>query len=176
MPRLSPVSRSRVGHLERSRKICILFSIQNSNSKLQSLHDLPPSADHRPRADRDPHSHPHPGAHRQIDVLGMALMPDPLLVVLLGPTATGKTSLSLALAEKFNGEIVSCDSVAVYRGFDIGTAKPSSEERARVPHHLLDVAEPSQPFTAGDYSKLARSVIAEIAARKRLPIVVGGTG
>ena len=106
----------------------------------------------------------------------MALMPDPLLLVILGPTASGKSALSLALAEKFNGEVVSCDSVALYRGFDVGTAKPSSDERTRVPHHLLDVADPSQPFTAGDYSKLARAAIAEIAACRRLPIVVGGTG
>jgi tRNA dimethylallyltransferase len=97
-------------------------------------------------------------------------------VVILGPTASGKTHLSLALAKKFSGEIVSCDSVAVYRGFDIGTAKPSSEERARIPHHLLDVVEPAEPFTAGDYSRLARATIAQIAARDRLPIVVGGTG
>src|SRR5438477_1376514 len=106
----------------------------------------------------------------------MALMPDPLLLVILGPTASGKSALSLALAEKFSGELISCDSVALYRGFDIGTAKPSSDERARVPHHLLDIADPSQPFTAGDYSKLARAAIAEIAGHGRLPIVVGGTG
>src|SRR3954470_8425143 len=106
----------------------------------------------------------------------MAVMPDPLLVVILGPTASGKTSLSLALAEKFNGEIVSCDSVAVYRGFDVGTAKPSPAERARVPHHLLDVAEPLQPFTAGDYSKLARATINDISSRGKMPIVGGGTG
>ena len=103
-------------------------------------------------------------------------MPDPLLVVILGPTASGKTSLSLALADQFNGEIVSCDSVAVYRGFDLGTAKPSAAERARVPHHLLDIAEPSQPFTAGDYSKLARAAINDISARGKMPVVVGGTG
>ena len=106
----------------------------------------------------------------------MALMADPPLVVILGPTASGKTSLSLMLAEKFGGEIVSCDSVAVYRGFDVGTAKPSVEERARVPHHLLDIADPSQPFNAGDYSRLARAALQEIAARDRLPVVVGGTG
>ena len=102
--------------------------------------------------------------------------PAPLLVVILGPTASGKTSLSLALAEKFGGEVVSCDSVAVYRGFDLGTAKPSPAERARVPHHLLDIAEPSQPFTAGDYSKQARAAINNIASRGKMPIVVGGTG
>jgi tRNA dimethylallyltransferase len=106
----------------------------------------------------------------------MALMPDPLLVVILGPTASGKTSLSIALAEKFHGEIVSCDSVAVYRGFDVGTAKPSTEERSRVLHHLLDIVEPSQPFTAGDYARRARAAIKEISARGHLPIVVGGTG
>jgi len=101
---------------------------------------------------------------------------DPLLAVIVGPTASGKTALSIALAERFRGEIVSCDSVAVYRGFEIGTAKPSREERALVPHHLLDVAEPSQPFTAGDYSRIARPVLHEIAGRKKMPIVVGGTG
>jgi len=102
--------------------------------------------------------------------------PDPLLVVLLGPTASGKTALSLRLAERFAGEIVSCDSVAVYRGMDIGSAKPSASERARAPHHLLDVASLDAPYTAGDYSRDARAAIAEIAARGRLPIVTGGTG
>src|SRR4051812_23553793 len=106
----------------------------------------------------------------------MAVMPDPLLVVILGPTASGKTSLSLAMAEKFGGEIVSCDSVAVYRGFDLGTAKPSAAQRARVPHHLLDVAEPLPPFTAGDYSKLSRATINDLCARGKMPIVVGGSG
>src|SRR5580765_5401467 len=106
----------------------------------------------------------------------MALMPEPLLVVILGPNASGKSSLALALAERFTGEIVSCDSVAVDRGFDIGTAKPSVEERARIPHHLLDIVDPQKPFTAGDYARLARAAIKEIAARDHLPIVVGGTG
>src|SRR4051812_30911089 len=107
----------------------------------------------------------------------MALMQrDPLLVVIVGPTASGKTALSVAVAERFGGEIVSCDSVAVYRGFEIGTAKPSREERLRVPHHLLDVASPNEPFTAGDYARIARPVLHEMAARKKKPIVVGGTG
>ena len=101
---------------------------------------------------------------------------DPLLVVIVGPTASGKTALSVELAERFAGEIVSCDSVAVYRGFEIGTAKPSRGERARVPHHLLDVAEPTEPFTAGDYARVARPVLRQIATRKKMPIVVGGTG
>jgi tRNA dimethylallyltransferase len=100
----------------------------------------------------------------------------PLVVILLGPTGSGKTALSLALAERFGGEIVSCDSVAVYRGMELGTAKPTKEERARVPHHLIDVAGPDEPFTAGEYSRLARKALREIAARKRLPIVTGGTG
>jgi tRNA dimethylallyltransferase len=100
----------------------------------------------------------------------------PLLVVLLGPTASGKTALSLQLAQRFRGEIISCDSVAVYRGMDLGSAKPSREERARVPHHLLDVAAPNQLYTAGDYSRDARAAIAGIVARGRLPIVTGGSG
>ncbi len=101
---------------------------------------------------------------------------DPLLVVLLGPTASGKTSLSLYLAQRFQGEIVSCDSVAVYREFELGTAKPSFADRQRVPHHLIDVAAPTEQFTAGDYSRLARAAIADIQSRGHLPIIVGGTG
>jgi tRNA dimethylallyltransferase len=102
--------------------------------------------------------------------------PDPLAVLILGPTGSGKTSLSLALAECFGGEIVSCDSVAVYKGMDVGTAKPTAEERARAPHHLIDIAEPDEPFTAGDFSRRARAAMNEIASRGRLPIVTGGTG
>jgi tRNA dimethylallyltransferase len=101
---------------------------------------------------------------------------DPLLVLLLGPTGSGKTALSLALGERFVGEIVSCDSVAVYRGMDLGTAKPTAKERARLPHHLINVADPDQHFTAGEYSRQARAAIREIAGRGRLPIVTGGTG
>ncbi len=100
----------------------------------------------------------------------------PLAVILLGPTGSGKTALSLALAERFRGEIVSCDSVAVYRGMELGTAKPTPEERARAPHHLIDVTTPGHPFTAGDYSRLARAALHAIAKRGRLPIVTGGTG
>ena len=101
---------------------------------------------------------------------------EPLVVILLGPTGSGKTALSLALAERFGGEIVSCDSVAVYRGMEVGTAKPTRADRARVPHHLIDVAEPDEPFTAGEYSRRARAALSDIAARGRLPIVTGGTG
>jgi len=101
---------------------------------------------------------------------------DPLLLVLLGPTASGKTALSLHLAERFHGEIVSCDSVAVYREFEIGTAKPAIQDRKRIPHHLIDVADPTEQFTAGDYSRLARAAIAGIHARGHMPVVVGGTG
>ena len=101
---------------------------------------------------------------------------DPLLVVVLGPTASGKTALSLALAERFHGEIVNCDSVAMYREFEIGTAKPTASERARAPHHLLDFVDPVHYITAGEYARQARQVIAEIKARGNLPIIVGGTG
>ena len=107
---------------------------------------------------------------------GASRTADPLAVLLLGPTGSGKTALSLELGERFGGEIVSCDSVAVYRGMDLGTAKPSREERARLPHHLIDVADPDQPFTAGEYSRQARAALREIAARGHLPIVTGGTG
>jgi tRNA dimethylallyltransferase len=101
---------------------------------------------------------------------------EPLLVVVLGPTGSGKTPLSVALAQRFDGEIVSCDSVAVYRGLEIGSAKPSPEQRKLVPHHLLDVVDPDAFYTAGDYSRAARDAIAGIVARGRLPIVTGGTG
>lgn len=101
---------------------------------------------------------------------------EPLLVVILGPTASGKTALSLKLAEAFHGEIVNCDSVATYRDFDIGTAKPTLEERARAPHHLFDYVDPSDDVTAGEYARQARAVLAEINSRHHLPIVVGGTG
>jgi tRNA dimethylallyltransferase len=101
---------------------------------------------------------------------------DPLLVVILGPTGSGKTSLSVTLGQRFDGEIVSCDSVAVYRGLEIGAAKPSAEQRKQIPHHLLDVVDPDAFYTAGDYSRAARQAIAGIAGRGRLPIVSGGTG
>ncbi|MDE2484616.1 MAG: tRNA (adenosine(37)-N6)-dimethylallyltransferase MiaA [candidate division NC10 bacterium] len=103
------------------------------------------------------------------------LSPVPL-IVLVGPTASGKSSLALALAERVGGEIVAADSMQVYRDLDIGTAKPSVDERRRIPHHLLDLVEPDQPFTAADYVRLASAAIVDIRARGRLPIVVGGTG
>jgi tRNA dimethylallyltransferase len=105
-----------------------------------------------------------------------ATQPDSPLLVVLGPTASGKTALSIALAERFGGEIVNCDSVAMVREFDIGTAKPSAAERALVPHHLIDVVDPTETMTAGEYARRARQVLAEIKSRRRLPIVVGGTG
>ena len=99
-----------------------------------------------------------------------------LFWLILGPTASGKTALSLALAQKFSGEIVNCDSVAMYREFDIGTAKPTTEERALAPHHLFDALDPAQYITAGEYARQARQVLAGIKQRQHLPIVVGGTG
>jgi tRNA dimethylallyltransferase len=105
-----------------------------------------------------------------------AATPEPLLLVLLGPTGSGKTALSLALAERFHGEIVNCDSVAMYREFEIGTAKPTVAERGRVPHHLFDVVDATGYITAGEYARQARQVVRKVSQRKRLPIVVGGTG
>jgi tRNA dimethylallyltransferase len=106
----------------------------------------------------------------------LTVAPEPLLVVLLGPTGSGKTALSLALAERFHGEIVNCDSVAMYREFEIGTAKPTPAERASAPHHLFDFVEPTAYITAGEYARQAREVLEEIKSRRNLPIVVGGTG
>ena len=101
---------------------------------------------------------------------------EPLLVAVLGPTASGKTALALTIARHFDGEIVNCDSVAMYRDFEIGTAKPTAAERAEVPHHLLDFVDPTANITAGEYSRQARRVLAEISKRNRLPIISGGTG
>jgi tRNA dimethylallyltransferase len=111
---------------------------------------------------------------------------EPLVVVVLGPTASGKTALALAIARRFGGEIVNCDSVAMYREFDIGTAKPSAAERAEIPHHLLDCVDPLADVSAGEYARQARLILGEIilresllhesGQRRRLPIVSGGTG
>jgi tRNA dimethylallyltransferase len=98
------------------------------------------------------------------------------LVALVGPTASGKSRLALHLAETHAVEIVSCDSLQVYRGLDIGSAKPTQAEQARVRHHLLDVAEPHDIFSAAGYASLARAALADVRARGRLPVVVGGTG
>ncbi len=98
------------------------------------------------------------------------------LVVVVGETASGKSALAMKLAECFNGEIICADSWTVYKGFDIGTAKPSSNDQLRVPHHLLDVADPVEGFSAVEFQRLAKQVIADIFARRKLPILVGGTG
>jgi tRNA dimethylallyltransferase len=98
------------------------------------------------------------------------------LLVIVGPTAVGKTSLSLHLAETLNGEIVSADSRLLYRGMDIGTAKPTPEERARVPHHLIDVAAPDETVGLAEFQEQAYAAIADIHSRGRLPLLVGGTG
>jgi len=98
------------------------------------------------------------------------------LIVIIGPTAVGKTEISLQLAERLAGEIVSADSRLFYRGMDIGTAKPSKEEQARVPHHLIDVADPDQTWSLAMFQREAHRMIADIHARGRLPFLVGGTG
>ena len=98
------------------------------------------------------------------------------LLVVVGPTAVGKTALSLGLAESLDGEIVSADSRLFYRGMDVGTAKPTLEERARVPHHLIDIATPDETVGLAEFQERAYSAIADIHARGRLPLLVGGTG
>jgi tRNA dimethylallyltransferase len=100
----------------------------------------------------------------------------PDAVAILGPTASGKSDLGLRLALECGGEIVNCDSVQIYRHFDIGAAKTPTHQRLGIPHHLVDVIEPDEPFTAGDYARLAAEAIAGIRARNRLPVIVGGTG
>ena len=100
----------------------------------------------------------------------------PPLIVLLGPTASGKTELALQLAEAFGGEIIGADSRQVYRGLDIGSAKPAPAQQARAPHHLIDAAEPDEPFSLADFLRLARAAIDDVHARGRLPLLVGGTG
>jgi tRNA dimethylallyltransferase len=107
---------------------------------------------------------------------GLAMVAAPSVVAVVGPTASGKSALALALARARAGEIVSCDSLQVYRGLDIGSAKATAEERRAVPHHLLDVVDPDQDFSAADYGRLARSALDDVAARGRIPIVAGGTG
>jgi tRNA dimethylallyltransferase len=97
-------------------------------------------------------------------------------LALVGPTASGKTEAGIALALAFDAEVVSVDSMLVYRGMDVGTAKPSAAERRAVPHHLIDVAEPSEPFSVARYQGLARAAVADIEARGRLPLLVGGSG
>ena len=98
------------------------------------------------------------------------------LVAIIGPTASGKSTLAVALARRLGGEVVACDSTQVYRGFDIGTSKPTLEERGGVPHHLLDVVEPNFPFTAGEYRSRAVAVLEDLRNRSRLPILTVGTG
>jgi tRNA dimethylallyltransferase len=98
------------------------------------------------------------------------------LVAIVGPTAAGKSELALAVAERFAGEIVNYDSVQVYRGFDLGSAKLPPAERRGIPHHALDLVDPQETFTAGDYARIAREILAAIRERGRLPVLAGGTG
>ncbi len=98
------------------------------------------------------------------------------LIIVAGPTASGKTALSISLAKHFSGEIISADSMQIYKYMDIGTAKPTEEEKCGIPHHLMDFLEPCQNFSAADYCDMAKKVISDIHSRGKLPILVGGTG
>ncbi|MFN8005521.1 MAG: tRNA (adenosine(37)-N6)-dimethylallyltransferase MiaA [Terriglobia bacterium] len=100
----------------------------------------------------------------------------PPLVVVLGPTMSGKSGLAVELAKQFSGEVLSCDSVQVYKGFNIGTAKLTPLQQQQIPHHLIDIVEPAQLFTAGDYARIGREVLADVSQRRQLPIIAGGTG
>lgn len=116
-----------------------------------------------------------PGVSGRVVAAVVEQAPRPM-VVIVGPTGSGKSGLAVRLAERFAGEVVSCDSVAVYREMEIGTAKPSRADRALVPHHMLDVFWPDEACTAGDYSRLGREALDGISGRGRLPFVAGGTG
>ena len=98
------------------------------------------------------------------------------LAVLIGPTAVGKTKLSILLAKRFNAEIISGDSMQIYKSMDIGTAKIKEEEMEGIPHHLIDIKNPEDPFSAAEFQELVRSKITEITSRGKLPMIVGGTG
>jgi tRNA dimethylallyltransferase len=100
----------------------------------------------------------------------------PKLIVIVGPTASGKSDLAMMIAKKFNGEIIAADSRTIYKGMDIGTAKPSTKDRKEVPHWGLDIVDPGQPFSAYKFKKYAKEVIADVQNRDKLPILVGGTG
>ena len=100
----------------------------------------------------------------------------PKILAVVGPTASGKTSLSIALAKALGGEVLSCDSMQIYRDMDIGTAKPTEEEREGVPHHLIDIAAADEPFSCAEYAALAKAKVAELTSRGKLPIFCGGTG
>ncbi len=98
------------------------------------------------------------------------------VIAILGSTGAGKSELALRVAEEFAGEVINCDSLQIYRYFDIGTAKLPLAERRNIPHHLIDILDPDQVFTAGEYARLARRVLSEVSARGRLPVIAGGTG
>src|ERR1700743_2455819 len=98
------------------------------------------------------------------------------LATIVGPTGSGKSALALCLAQQFGGEIINCDSLQLYKGFDIGTAKTPPMERQGIPHHLFDALSPREGYSAGEYARAAREVLAEVSSRQRLPLLVGGTG
>src|SRR5215204_722626 len=128
---------------------------------------------HAPAADRVAHR---AGDARRVCRRSLAGGVRPRLIAVVGPTATGKSALGIALAERFGGEIVSCDSTAVYRGFDIGTDKVPLNEQRGIPHHMVDLVEPTEEYSAARYARDASEVIRGITARRTLPILVGGTG
>lgn len=120
-----------------------------------------------------------PAAQRRAGPDASRVAPDPVsapVLALIGPTASGKTEIGIRLAEALGAEIVAVDSITIYRGMDVGTAKPTAEQRARVPHHLLDVADPSEPYSVARFQRAARAAIAGIHARRRVPLLVGGSG
>ena len=98
------------------------------------------------------------------------------VIIIAGPTASGKTSLAIDICKKFNGEVISADSMQIYKGMDIATAKPSEQEKDGIPHHLIDILDPSEPFSVSQFKELCDRAIADVVSRGKLPVVAGGTG
>src|SRR5436309_1123127 len=154
---------------------CDLFSCTICPSKPLTNEASAP-ADGWPSSSRALRAHLHLGARAASPVSMKPENSQPLLVAIVGPTASGKSALGVWLAQQLGGEVVACDSTQLYRGFDIGTAKPTATERGAVPHHLLDVLGPEELATAGGYRQMALAVLADLRNRGRVPIFTVGTG
>src|SRR4029077_13864470 len=176
-------------HFPARKFVCVLFSCTICPSKLRTIDSasfvlrsfLKRRENRPPTSPGQPASGGGCAGHSQHSQLAHSFSmttfsSDPALLAIIGPTASGKSALGIFLAKEFGGEVVACDSTQLYRGFDIGTAKPALAERAGIPHHLLDILDPSDESTAGGYRERALAVLDNLRARSRLPIFTVGTG